>query len=97
MDRRTFRLVGLDEGRPQQSNDNDNVRLVCLIADGGKLAIWGKVRSTANIDAVRRAGMPCTVECECVSPEPWARKYGHTFWVPQGAALKVVADSAAAS
>jgi hypothetical protein len=90
MERQTFRLIALDEGGVRQSRENDNLRLVCLIEGGGKLAVWGRDESRDNIDKVRSAGMPCAVECECIAPEQWAVKYGHTYWVPQGASLRVL-------
>lgn len=89
METRTFRLIGLDEGGVRKSRENDNLRLVCLIDGGGKLAVWGHEVARENIDKVRLAGMPCTVECEWIVPEEWALKYGHTHWVPQGAALSI--------
>ena len=83
-----FKLVGLDEGGVRSSNDN--LRLVCLIEGGGKLAIWGQTGSRANIDAVLNAGTPCDLECECILPERWAARYGHSHWVPQGNTLRVL-------
>lgn len=86
-----FKLIGLDEGGVRQSEGNRNLRLVCLIEGGGKLAVWGSVGSRENIDRVKAAGMPCDVECDCIPPEPWAVKYGHTYCVPQGNNLRVLA------
>jgi hypothetical protein len=91
MEKRAFRLVALDEGGVALSRDNDNLRLVCLIDGGGKLAIWGRDGQTGNIDRVY-AALPCRVECECIPPERWATRFGHSYWVPQGAGLKVLAD-----
>ena len=54
-----FRLVDLDEGGVAGSPDN--LRLVCLLHGGGKLAIWGQAGSRNNIDIVLKAGIPCTV------------------------------------
>ena len=88
-----FRLTGLDEGGVRQSREKDNLRLVCLLEGGGKLAIWGRPDSRQNIDRVRTASMPCDVECECVDPESWALGYGHTKWVPQGSTLRVISAS----
>lgn len=91
METRTFRLLGLDEGGVRKSgNNNENWRLVCITRDDGKLAIWGDDSSHQNIDTVQAAGMPCEVECECIAPQDWARKHGHTYWVPQGRSLRVV-------
>jgi hypothetical protein len=87
---KTFKLIALDEGGVRRSRDNTNLRLVCLIEGGGKLAVWGTVESRENIDKVQRARVPCEVECECVPPEPWAVRYGHSFWVPQGHKLRVL-------
>ena len=88
-----FRLTGLDEGGVRQSRENDNLRLVCLVEGGGKLAIWGRHDSRQNIDRVRKAGMPCDVECGCIDPESWALGYGHTKWVPEGSTLRVLSAS----
>ena len=85
----TFKLIGLDEGGVQGSLDNPNLRLVCHIEGGGKLAIWGMVGSRENIDKVLNAGMPCEVECDCIPPAAWASRYGHRQWVPQGNKLHI--------
>jgi hypothetical protein len=85
----TFELIGFDEGGVQRSRHNRNLRLVCLTKGGGKLAVWGSVGSTENIDKVQSAGMPCEVECECISPELWAVRHGHSYWVPQTYKLDV--------
>ncbi len=87
-----FRLTGLDEGGVRQSRENDNLRLVCLIEGGGKLAVWGRSNSRENIDRVQ-SSVPCSVECECIEPETWALRYGHTKWVPQGSTLRVLSES----
>jgi hypothetical protein len=85
----TFKLIGLDEGEVRQSKDN--LRLVCLIEGGGKLAVWGSIGSCQNINNVQAVRMPCEVECDCIpAKEPWATKYGHTYWVPQGNKLRVL-------
>jgi hypothetical protein len=86
-----FSLVGLDEGGVRRSQQSNNLRLVCLIAGGGKLAIWGRVGSCENINKVRASRMPCEVECDCIAAEePWATKYGHKYWVPQGGNLRLL-------
>lgn len=91
METKTFSLVDFDEGGIRRGGTNsENWRLVCLIRDNGKLAIWGDGSSHQNIDKVQAAGMPCEVECECITPPDWARKHGHTYWVPQGRNLRVV-------
>jgi hypothetical protein len=94
---RTFRLIGFDEGGVKQSQGNTNLRLVCLIKGGGKLAVWGCVGSQQNIDIVLRAGTPCDVECDCLpAPEEWRTKFDHRYWVPQGNKLRVLKGTAAA-
>ena len=88
-----FNLTTLDEGGPIKSKNNNNLRLVCCIKGGGKLAIWGTVDSRQNIDAVLRARTPCTVECDTRSVDPEFVQYGHTHWCPQDGLLRVlVAD-----
>jgi hypothetical protein len=69
---KTFRLIGFDEGGVRQGQGKLNLRLVCFIEGGGKLAVWGSVGSCGNIDTVQHAGMPCDVECDCLDPEAWA-------------------------
>jgi len=86
----TFKLIGLDEGGVRQSSEKPNLRLVCLIEGGGKLAVWGSIGSCENINNVQAAGMPCEVECDCIPPELWATRYGHTYWVQQGDKLRVL-------
>jgi hypothetical protein len=89
---KTFRLIGFDEGGVNQKQDNENLRLVCLLEGGGKLAVWGKVGSQKNIDLVMRAGIPCSIECDCIPPSAWAIRYGHTSWLPQGNTIRVFSD-----
>jgi len=86
----TFKLIGFDEAGVRQSSEEENLRLVCLIEGGGKLAVWGSIGSCENIDNVLAAGMPCEVECDCILPKQWAMRYGHTNWVPQGNKLRVL-------
>jgi hypothetical protein len=89
---KTFKLIGFDEAGVQQGlDDPNNLRLVCLIEGGGKLAIWGEEGSRENIDKVLTAGMPCEVECECRAPNRWGtQQYGHSYWVPQDRKLRVL-------
>jgi hypothetical protein len=90
MERRVFGLVTLDEGGERMSRDNQNLRLVCCMEGGGKVVIWGESGSQQNINTVKAAGLPCKVECDCIAPEQWAARYGHSFWVPQGTYLRVL-------
>jgi len=86
-----FKLVSFDQGGIK--GEPNRRRLVCVTDSGGKLAIWGReapIREMDNIDAVLKVGMPCTVECECDEPSEWASDFGHTHWVRQDSALKVV-------
>jgi len=85
-----FNLVGFEEGGVMQSQGSDNLRLVCLIEGGGKLAVWGRTGERKNIDRVLGAGMPCQVECETIAPSAWAIQKGHSCWVPEGRILKVL-------
>ena len=86
-----FVLTALDETGPIKSKGKNNLRLVCCIEGGGKLAIWGTVDSHSNIDAVLRAGMPCTIECDTAEAvDPRFRRYGHTAWCPQNGRLRIV-------
>ena len=91
MTRGEFHLVRLDEAGP--CGPDDKRRLVCVTDSGGKLAIWGQevpVRNMRNIDAVLKAGMPCSVECDYSEPGDWAARFGHTHWVEQHSALRVL-------
>ncbi len=85
-----FQLVGFDEGGIKGASGNR--RLVCLIESGGKLAIWGQEvpeRNMRNIEAVLKAGMPCTVECQFREPGASGVVNGHTHWVRQDYELKI--------
>jgi hypothetical protein len=87
----TFHLVRFDEGGPKGKPDNR--RLVCVTQSGGKLAIWGQevpTREMRNIEAVLKAGMPCTVECEYREPGEFGVRFGHTHWVRQDFKLRVI-------
>lgn len=89
MNKGFFKLVGLDEGgvagRP------DNLRLVCVTDDGRKVAVWGSEGQRANIDAVLKKGLPCTIEAEWREPNPmFAERFGHSCWVRQDFDLSVI-------
>ena len=87
----SFRLIGFDEGRLREGPRGD-LRLVCYAQGGEKIAIFGSAQARNNIDAVLNAGMPCTINCTARPPADWAAKqYGHTHWVPEGSALRIVA------
>ena len=89
MNRGTFRLVAFDEGGVMGSAQN--LRLVCRIQSGGKIAIWGKEDARRNIDAVLAAGLPCTVECSWRAPNPiQAERFGHTQWIREDLDLRVI-------
>jgi hypothetical protein len=93
-----LKLVGLDEGGVRSSPEINNLRLVCLIDGGGKLAVWGSPDSRENIDKVQAAGIPCEVECDCITAAQWSiTKYGHTYWVPEGYELQVCKGKAVGS
>jgi len=88
-DKGIFTIVGFDEGGVRGTPDN--LRLVCLLAEGGKLAIWGAAGNSNNIDRVTEHGIPCTISCEYRKPgEIQAEKYGHTYWVRQDFTLTVL-------
>ena len=93
MQQATFHLVAFDEGGVKQNQENlEKLRLVCQIADGGKLAIWGSPQTRTNIDTVLGVGVPCLVRCDFTDPAPWgAQEYGHTHWVPTTWRLSIVA------
>ena len=93
MQQATFHLVAFDEGGVKLNPENlEELRLVCQIKGGGKLAIWGSPQTRANIDAVLAEGVPCHVRCDYKNPKPWGKQlYGHTHWVPQGGRLSIVA------
>jgi hypothetical protein len=87
--RAIFQIAGFDEGGVRGTASN--LRLVCLLDGGGKLAIWGRQGASGNIDEVVNAGPRCSVDCEFQPPgEIQARKYGHTHWVHQTFSLAVV-------
>jgi len=89
MERGIFTVVDFDEGGVRGTPENQ--RLVCVLDDGGKLAIWGNEEDSANIQAVSGRTPPFKIECEYRHPgEPQARKYGHTHWVRQDCSLRVL-------
>jgi hypothetical protein len=87
-----FRIVDYEEGGPVKSRDSANVRLVCLTDANERLVIWGEEGSDRrNIDRVLVAGLPCQIECDYIEPsETLKDKFGHKYWIPQGAKLEVV-------
>ena len=90
MRRVRLRLVGWDEGGVKENPADGTLRLVCRLADGGKVALWGTQDSRDNIDWVRSAGPRCEIECDSVTPASWtANEYGHTHWVPGDNFLQV--------
>jgi len=87
--RAIFPITGFDEGGVR--GPASNLRLVCLIEGGGKLAIWGSHDVSNNIDKVINAGPQCSIDCEFQPPgDVQARKYGHTHWVHQTFSLAVL-------
>jgi hypothetical protein len=84
---RTFKVIGFDQGEVHESKGN--LRFVCMVEGGGKLAVWGNAISRKNIDTIIRATLPCTVVCDCIPPKEWAIQCGHTFWVPEGNLLRI--------
>jgi len=89
MQRGTFRIVAFDEGGVRGTRDNR--RLVCVLDNGDKLALWGREGKSENIDKVTQTGLPCTVECQYREPgEVQAREYGHTHWVREDFDLTIV-------
>ena len=93
MQQATFNLVAFDEDGVKQNPETlEKLRLVCQIADGCKLAIWGSPQTRANIDTVLAVGVPCLGRCDFTDPAPWgAQEYGHTHWVPTTGRLSIVA------
>ena len=86
----SFRLIGFDEGGPREGPNGD-LRLVCNVQSGEKIAIFGSVQDRSNIDAVLNAGIPCTINCETRPPADWAAsQYGHTHWIPESVTLHIV-------
>jgi len=86
-----FTIVNYEEGGPRESQGSPNIRLVCVTNVNEKLVVWGEKGNTANIDKVIAAGLPCELECEYREPDDWAKdKFGHKYWVPQHAKVKVV-------
>ena len=89
----TFKIVGFDQGGRRDSvGESNNVRLVCLTPTGQKVVAWGtEGKNTQNIEKIESAGLPCEIECEYRPPDPAFRsKYGHTHWVREDMALKVL-------
>ena len=90
----TFRVVAYDEGGVRGATDRQ--RLVCNIEGGGKVVFWGRDGSRQNVDAVLKAGIPCTVECEYSSPKQFmAERFGHTHWVSQEDLVRILKDGIA--
>ena len=87
----TFTLIGFDEGGVQIGPDGD-ARLVCLAEPHAKLAIFGERGNMANINAIVVAGVPCTIRCKTRCPEPYAKDFGHTHWLPQSNPLEIVTE-----
>ena len=86
-----FRIVRFDEGGEKVGPKGD-LRLVCNVEGGEKIAIWGSEHSRNNIDAVLKAGLPCNIECEYRPPGPFGKKFGHTHWVPEDCHLRILED-----
>ena len=85
---RMFTVMSFDEGGTQSTERA--IRLVCLTETREKVAIWGSVGNTRNIDKVLGASLPCEIECETKPPNEWARlEHGHDYWVPEGGRLRV--------
>jgi hypothetical protein len=86
---KAFNVTEIEQGGVHESKGN--LRLVCLIEGGGKLAVWGSAATRKNIDTVQCATMPCNIECDWIPPSDWAnKKFGHTHWVPEGNILRIL-------
>ena len=87
-----FRILAYEEGGKVRSQEEPNVRLVCITDANEKLVLWGTEKvNTSNIDRVLQKGLPCELECEYREPEEYFRtRFGHTYWVPQGAKVEIV-------
>lgn len=83
-----FRLIDYDEGGPKTGKEGD-IRLVCNTEEGDRVAIWGSDHERYNIDAVLKAGLPCTIVCDTIQPADWSTKYNHTHWVPEANRLLI--------
>ena len=86
-----FRIAGFDESGEKVGPKGDR-RLVCNVGGGGRIAIWGSERSQSNIEAVLKAGLPCSIECEYRPPGSWGKQYDHTHWVPESWRLRILKD-----
>ena len=96
MPRAKFRLIAYEEVRVE--GESEHRRLVCVTDSGDKVAIWGNDSNMRNIDTVRQAGLPCTVECEYRGPSDFAtQRFGHTHWVRQNMFLRVIETAAASA
>ena len=85
---RMFTVMSFDEGGTQSTERA--IRLVCPTETREKVAIWGSVGNTRNIDKVLGASLPCEIECETKPPNEWARlEHGHDYGVPEDARLRV--------
>ncbi len=89
MNKGKFRFVKYDEAGVE--GNSENRRLVCVTGSGDKVAIWGNKANMRNIDTVRQAGLPCTVECQYRNPSEFAaQRFGHIHWVRQDMFLRVI-------
>ena len=84
-----FRITAIE-------SDSDNrppydTRLVCVADDEQKrLVIWGQEDQMANVEAVRRATLPCVVSCDWKEPPEFARARGEVAWVHPTDYLRVL-------
>ncbi len=83
-----FVLTGVDPGSGDGTPGHR--RLICLLKDGGKLAVWGRDGDTAHIDAITKVGFPCTVGCVTSDVPAWAEKHGHTHWLEEKAKMRLL-------
>ena len=91
-----FAVIRFEEGGEKKSRENDNLRLVCNLLNGGKLVLWGKPENRQNIAAVLDVGLPpLVVEAEWCEPSPiHSSEYKHTHWVPENVTISVGTRSA---
>jgi hypothetical protein len=84
-----FVLTGIDQ---EFSNHGvTNRRMVCHIASGDRMAIWGRKGHTEHIAAIEAHGFPCTISCWWREPHPWEREqYGSTHCLDESASMRIL-------
>jgi hypothetical protein len=78
-------ITNFIDGKPQPSENEPTIRLICKTSKGEKIAFWGSQdEGTRNIDSLKNQKLPVLIECQVYEPSDYLKKkYNLTYTVPE--------------